>query len=103
MAAKRDYKKEYAKFQSSPAEIKRRGIRNKDRKAAVKAGKASKPKKGNQGNPKKVDELDHSKGKAKGVKRVISAIKNRGKKGEGGRKKGVKKNQPKRKKSTKKK
>jgi len=90
MAAKRNYKKEYKDHQSSPAEIKRRGKRNKDRAKAVKSGKASKPKKGNQGNPAQVSELDHGGGLASGITKVMSAKKNRGKKGEGGRKKGVK-------------
>jgi hypothetical protein len=94
--ATRNYKKEYKKFHSKPKDIAKRAKRNKDRKEEVKNGRASKPKKGNQGNPKKVKEVHHPNGVFSKAKKVISASKNRGKAGEGGRKKGVTKKQPKR-------
>ena len=39
---KRDYKKEYKKFQSSPEQKKERAKRNKNRRKLMKGGKASK-------------------------------------------------------------
>ena len=44
MAAKRNYKNEYAKFHSSPKAIKDRAARNKARKNALKVGKVIKEK-----------------------------------------------------------
>lgn len=38
MATKRNYKKEYAKFQSSPTQKKKRAARNKARRKALKNG-----------------------------------------------------------------
>lgn len=42
MSKKRDFKKEYAKFQSSPKAKKDRAGRNKSRRLMIKAGKAKK-------------------------------------------------------------
>ncbi len=42
MAKKRNYKREYALYHGKPEQIKRRAARNKSRRDAVKAGKASK-------------------------------------------------------------
>jgi len=42
MAAKRNYKKEYANYQGKPSQIKRRSSRNKARRAMMKAGKVHK-------------------------------------------------------------
>jgi hypothetical protein len=42
MATKRNYKKEYAKFQSSPTQKKKRAARNKARRKAIKNGTVKK-------------------------------------------------------------
>jgi hypothetical protein len=42
MATKRNYKKEYAKFQSSPTQKKKRAARNKARRTALKNGTVKK-------------------------------------------------------------
>ena len=52
--AKRDYKDEYAKFQSSPAEKKRRAGRNKARAIMAKKGAVRK------GDGKDVDHRNHN-------------------------------------------
>lgn len=67
----RDYKHEYAKFQSSPEQIKNRAKRNKDRKKAEDKWLVKKWDK---------KEVDHVWGIKSNVTRVISAIQNRGKK-----------------------
>lgn len=86
----RDYKKEYKKFQSSDKAKKDRAKRNKARREAIKSGKAKK------GDGK---DVHHTNGINSNKTKVISASKNRGKKGEGGRKKGVKHNYPSKRKS----
>jgi len=104
--ATRDYKDEYAKFQSTPVQLKKRAARNKARTKAIKEGRAKKGD-GNDSSEKMV------KKKVKGVVKKVKvwvqekASKNRGSKSnmpgdKAARGKGVKKNQPK-KKSTKKK
>tara|TARA_R110000796_G_scaffold122642_9_gene236992 strand:- start:658 stop:933 length:276 start_codon:yes stop_codon:yes gene_type:complete len=85
MAAKRNYKNEYAKFQSSPKAIKDRAARNKARKNALKVGKVKK------GDGK---DLHHPSGPRSKKTVVMSASKNRGIK-EKSRKKGSKRNYPK--------
>lgn len=69
---KRNYKKENA-WEDTPAQVARRVERNKDRRAAVKAGKARK------GDGKEVDHLgSHRKGTLKGVPtKVVSKHANR--------------------------
>lgn len=69
---KRDYKDEYEKFQSSPAEIARRSARNKSVRAMGREGKASKDGK----DVHHVDGNPHNR-KKKNM-RVINASKNRG-------------------------
>lgn len=57
MAKKRDYKREYQNYQGSPAQIKRRALRNAARAKMVEAGKAYK------GDGK---DIDHKMGLAAG-------------------------------------
>ena len=76
----RNYDEEYKKFQSSPKAKKDRAKRNRDRRRAEKAGKVHK------GDGK---EVDHIGGINDNHTRVTSAHFNRGRRGQGGRKKGV--------------
>ena len=69
MAAKRNYKKEYKKFQSSTTSKKNRAKRNKARRAALKVGKVRK------GDNK---DIHHSKGINSRRTTVLSRSKNRG-------------------------
>ena len=69
MAAKRNYKKEYKKFQSSTTSKKNRAKRNKARRAALKVGKVRK------GDNK---DIHHSKGINSSRTVVLSRSKNRG-------------------------
>ena len=69
MAAKRNYKKEYKKFQSSTTSKKNRAKRNKARRAALKVGKVRK------GDNK---DIHHSKGINSSRTTVLSRSKNRG-------------------------
>ena len=86
MAKKRDYGREYKKFQSSTKAKKDRASRNKARRKAVKAGKASKGD-GKDVDHKNMDPRDNSKKNT----RVVSKSKNRGHGKTGpGRKKGAK-------------
>tara|TARA_R100000544_G_scaffold30635_1_gene16876 strand:+ start:6654 stop:6929 length:276 start_codon:yes stop_codon:yes gene_type:complete len=91
MTAKRNYKKEYAKFQSSPKAKKDRAARNKARKKALKVGSVRK------GDGK---DLHHPNGPRSKKTVVMSASKNRGVK-EKSRKKGSKRNYPKNRKKAK--
>ena len=85
----RDYKDEYKKFQSSPKQRADNRKRKKDRYKLEKGGKVSK------GDGL---EVHHACGIDSNELTVVSAKKNRGKKGEGGRKKGVEHNYPKKRK-----
>jgi hypothetical protein len=85
MAAKRDYKKEYKKFQSSTKAKKDRAARNKSRRQGLKVGTVRK------GDGK---DLHHPNGPRSKKTVVMSASKNRGKK-EKIRVKGSKRNYPK--------
>lgn len=69
----RDYRKEYDEYHASPEQKKRRAERNKDRRAAERAGKVHK------GDQKEVDHVAAPrKGSLKGIKtRVISKKLNR--------------------------
>ncbi len=71
--AKRNYKREYARYQGKPSQIKRRAKRNAARRIMAKAGRVRK------GDGK---DVDHKKGigRGNGKKnlRVISKSKNRG-------------------------
>lgn len=67
---KRDYKKEYKKFQSSTKSKKDRAARNKCRRKGVKAGKVSK------GDGK---DLHHTNGIKSSKTKAMPASKNRGK------------------------
>jgi len=69
MAAKRNYKKEYKKFQSSTTSKKNRAKRNKARRAALKVGRVRK------GDNK---DVHHSKGINSSRTVVLSRSKNRG-------------------------
>ena len=69
MAAIRNYKKEYKKFQSSTTSKKNRAIRNKARRGALKVGKVRK------GDNK---DIHHSKGINSSRTTVLSRSKNRG-------------------------
>ena len=69
MAAKRNYKKEYKKFQSSTTSKKNRAKRNKAHRAALKVGKVRK------GDNK---DIHHSKGINSSRTTVLSRSKNRG-------------------------
>ena len=69
MAAKRDYKKEYKKFQSSTTSKKNRAKRNKARRSALKVGKVRK------GDNK---DVHHSNGINSSRTVVLSRSKNRG-------------------------
>lgn len=73
MAKARNYKKEYQEYHAKPEQKKRRAERNRDRAAAVKAGKVRK------GDNKEVDHIgSHRKGNLAGVPtRVISKTANR--------------------------
>ncbi len=73
MAKKRDYRKEYDEYHASDEQKKRRAERNKDRRAAEKAGKVHK------GDNKEVDHLgSHRKGTLDGVPtKVVSKAANR--------------------------
>lgn len=85
----RDYKDEYKKFQSSPKQRADNKKRKRDRYKLEKGGKVSK------GDGKEV----HHVGGIDSNKLSITSPKiNRSKKGEGGRKKGVKHNYPKKRK-----
>jgi len=66
MRVKRDYRKEYDKFQSSEEQKKRRAKRNKDRREAERKGKV------NKGDGK---DIHHA---ANGAKIIMPASKNRG-------------------------
>lgn len=70
---KRDYKKEYADYHGTPEQKKRRAERNRDRAAAVKAGKVKK------GDNKEVDHMNAPRnGSLAGSKtQVISKTANR--------------------------
>tara|TARA_B110000444_G_scaffold234056_1_gene244038 strand:+ start:269 stop:526 length:258 start_codon:yes stop_codon:yes gene_type:complete len=70
MAAKRNYKKEYAKFQASTKQKQDRAKRNKARRAALKSGKVKK------GDKK---DVHHSNGINSSRTTVLSRSKNRGK------------------------
>ena len=72
---KRDYKDEYKKFQMG-GQIKKRALRNKNRKKLMAGGKVK------LGDGKDIHHVGNK-------LTVMSASKNRGMKGEGGRKKGV--------------
>ncbi len=76
----RDYKSDYEKFQSSPTAIKNRAKRNRARRMAAKKGLVKK------GDGK---DVDHTYGINRNETRVMSASKNRGRAGQGGRRKGV--------------
>jgi len=69
MAVKRNYKKEYKKFQSSTTSKKNRAKRNKARRAALKVGRVRK------GDNK---DIHHSKGINSSRTVVLSRSKNRG-------------------------
>jgi len=73
MAKKRNYDKEYKDYHASPEQKKRRAERNRDRAAAVRAGKVRK------GDNKEVDHVGAPrKGSLGGVRtRVISKTANR--------------------------
>jgi len=73
MAAKRDYKKEYAAYHGTPEQKKRRAERNRDRKAAEKSGAVK------DGDGREVDHVNAPrKGSLAGAKtRVISKKANR--------------------------
>ena len=72
MAKKRNYKKEYANYQSRPEQIKRRAARNKARALAMKEGKVRK------GDGKDVDHKDgNPKNNSKSNRRVQSRRANR--------------------------
>tara|TARA_R100000231_G_scaffold53647_5_gene45130 strand:+ start:5223 stop:5468 length:246 start_codon:yes stop_codon:yes gene_type:complete len=79
----RDYKKEYKKFQSSEKSKKDRAARNRARRRLARKGMVTKG-----------DGMDvhHTKGINSEEVKVIRKSKNRGMPGEGGRRKGVKKN-----------
>ena len=85
MATKRNYKKEYKKFQSSTKSKKDRAARNKSRREGLKVGRVHK------GDGKDIHHLNGPRSK-KTV--VMSASKNRGQK-EKSRVKGSKRNYPK--------
>ena len=85
MPAKRNYKKEYKKFQSSTKAKKDRAARYKSRSAGIKCGKRRK------GDGK---DLHHPDGPRSKKTVAMSASKNRGKK-EKSRVKGSKRNYPK--------
>lgn len=91
MAAKRDYKKEYKKFQSSTKAKKDRAARNKSRRQGLKVGAVRK------GDGK---DIHHPNGPRSKKTVVMSASKNRGKK-EKSRVKGSKRNYPKTRKKSK--
>ena len=91
MATKRDYKKEYKKFQSSTKAKKDRADRNKSRRQGLKVGKVRK------GDGK---DRHHPSGPRSKKTVVMSASKNRGKK-EKSRVKGSKRNYPKTRKKSK--
>lgn len=68
----RDYKKEYANYQSSPKQKKRRAARNKARRLLTKQGRVKK------GDGKDVDHKNHNpKDNSAGNLRVQKASKNR--------------------------
>ena len=85
----RDYKDEYKKFQSSPKQRANNRKRKRDRYKLEKCGRVSK------GDGL---EVHHSCGINSDELSVTSKSKNRGKKGEGGRKKGKKHKYPKKRK-----
>ena len=85
----RDYKDEYKKFQSSPKQRADNRKRKRDRYKLEKGGKVSK------GDGKEVHHVD---GINSDKLSITSPKVNRGKKGEGGRKKGKKHNYPKKRK-----
>ena len=70
-AKKRNYKKEYAKFQASKKQKQDRAKRNKARRAALKSGRVKK------GDNK---DVHHSRGINSSRTTVLSRSKNRGKK-----------------------
>ena len=71
----RNYKDEYAKFQSSTKSKKDRASRNKVRKAALRSGRVKK------GNGRDIDHLDgNPRNNSKKNLRVVSKSKNRAKK-----------------------
>ena len=71
----RNYKDEYAKFQSSTKSKKDRASRNKVRKAALRAGRVKK------GDGRDIDHLDgNPRNNSKKNLRVVSKSKNRAKK-----------------------
>lgn len=76
----RNYKIEYSKFGASTQQKRDRAKRNRDRARAVKAGRVHK------GDGK---EIDHIGGIKDNHTRVTSAHFNRGRRGQGGRRKGV--------------
>lgn len=80
MSKARNYADEYRKFQSSPKDKRDRAKRNRDRARAMKAGRVHK------GDGK---EVDHIGGIGDNHTRVTSAHFNRGRRGQGGRRKGV--------------
>tara|TARA_Y100001938_G_C8089024_1_gene433902 strand:+ start:1068 stop:1349 length:282 start_codon:yes stop_codon:yes gene_type:complete len=84
MATKRDYKKEYKKFQSSTKAKKDRAARNKARRKALKVGRVRK------GDGK---DLHHPNGIKSSRTTVLSRSNNRGRK-EKSRVKGSKRNYP---------
>jgi hypothetical protein len=69
MTAKRNYKKEYAKFQDSPTQKRDRAKRNASRRQAVKAGRVHK----GDGN-----DVHHTNGINSNKTVVLSKSKNRG-------------------------
>jgi len=88
MAAKRDYKEEY-KYHQTDAQKKRRAARNKARRTALAKGKVKK------GDKKDVHHKDGNPRNNAPSNCVCRSIKsNRGKSGEGGRKKGRSHNYP---------
>ncbi len=82
----RNFKKEYKKWQSSPKQIADRAARNKARRAMVKAGKAKK------GDGKDVAHKDSNPRNNSKTNLTMQSVKtNRGRLGEGGRKRKKKK------------
>lgn len=72
MAKARNYKKEYADYQGTPTQIKRRAGRNKARRLMIKAGKVHK------GDGKDVDHKDHNThNNSRSNLRIMSKHKNR--------------------------
>ena len=78
----RDYRDEYEKFQSSTKQKQNRAKRNKARRKFLKSGKVTK------GDNK---DIHHTDGIENDSVEVMSSSENKGKSGEGGRKKGKKK------------